>query len=204
MWIIQFPSLVAGALLPCHYLHLGLKVSRVPEPITPYSSRFPAPHLSTRIPSVSPAQLRKKTLIGPIGDLVQPGSYIVEAICALPHPVPTHALASSACMTHLLTGSDDGYIRNYDVFASANSKNFLTAPQRHHSGVVEGLMKSGQVRFWWANKGPSSASPSNSIPGAAEDSSPLAPVYSLAMHSDALWTLAGTDVSFPPRVLTTA
>ena len=102
-------------------------------------------------------------------------------------------------MTHLLTGSDDGYIRNYDIFSSANSKNFLTAPQRHHSGVVEGLMKSGQVRFWWANKGPSSVSPSNAIPGVVEE--PLAPVYSLAMHSDALWTLAGTDVSFLPRDL---
>ena len=125
----------------------------------------------------------------------------MEAICALPHPVPTHALASSVCMNHLLTGSDDGYIRNYDIFASANSKNFLTAPQRHHSGVVEGLMKSGQVRFWWANKAPSIASPPNSTPGVVEEPSLLAPVYSLALHSDALWTLAGTDVSFSPQGL---
>jgi len=62
-------------------------------------------------------------------------------------------------------------------------------------------MKSGQVRFWLANKGPSVVSPPGSTPGAVEEPSPLAPVYSLAMHSDALWTLAGTDVSFSPRGL---
>jgi transcriptional activator SPT8 len=94
-------------------------------------------------------------------------------------------------MSHLLTGSDDGYIRDYDIFTSLNGKNFLTAPQRHHSGVVEGIMKSGNLRFWWenpANLGP----PQQQGPG--EEDPPLAPVHSLAMHSDALWCLAGTDV----------
>ena len=121
-----------------------------------------------------------------------PRSFVVEAICAIPHPVPTHALAASYCMTHLLTGSDDGYIRDYDIFTAVNSKNFLTAPQRHHSGVVEGIMKSGQVRFWWENSLPQDASKLKDRVG--EDDSLPSPVYSLAMHSDALWTLAGTDV----------
>ncbi|KAJ6572901.1 WD40 repeat-like protein [Mycena sp. CBHHK59/15] len=139
--------------------------------------------------SLSPAYIRKKTLLslGP-----PPRSYTVEAICALPHPVPTHALAASVCMTHLLTGSDDGYIRDYDIFTAVNGKNFLTAPQRHHAGVVEGIMKSGQVRFWWENPAPVNSAKLNGIGGEEEPS--LSPVYSLAMHSDALWTLAGTDV----------
>ena len=51
-------------------------------------------------------------------------------------------------MTHLLTGSDDGYIRDYDVFAAVNGKVFLTAPQRQHCGVIEGIMKAGQIRYW--------------------------------------------------------
>ncbi|EEB91018.1 hypothetical protein MPER_10697 [Moniliophthora perniciosa FA553] len=114
-----------------------------------------------------------------------PRTFIVEAICALPHPVPTHSLAASQCMTHLLTGSDDGYIRDYDIFTALNSKNFLSAPQRHHSGVVEGIMKAGQIRFWWENP----ALP----PVGMEAERPLAPVYSLAVHSDLLWALAGTD-----------
>lgn len=136
--------------------------------------------------SLSPAQLRKKALT-PASTVLS--SYTVEAICALPHPVPTHALASSFCMTHLLTGSDDGYIRDYDIFSAVNGKNFLSAPQRSHSSVVEGTMKSGQLRFWWEN--PPDVSTIDG-PSLREEDAALSPVYSLAMHSDALWTLAGT------------
>ncbi|KAF9483750.1 WD40 repeat-like protein, partial [Pholiota conissans] len=142
--------------------------------------------------SLSPAQRRKKALALSLNP--PPRSFTVEAVCAIPHPVPTHALAASACMTHLLTGSDDGYVRDYDIFAAVNSKNFLTAPQRHHAGVVEGLMKSGQLRFWWENP----TLHDTNRPGilSVEEESGLAPVYSLAMQSDALWALAGTDAGY--------
>jgi transcriptional activator SPT8 len=155
-----------------------------------FQTTAPSPRSPTHIRSLSPSQLRKDRLLLP----TQTGShrhglYVVEAICALPHPTPTHALASSLCMTHLLTGSDDGYIRDYDIFSAANSKNFLTAPQRHHCGVVEGILKSGQLRFWWEN-------PALKTTGDAsgDEGTPLSPVYSLLMHSDALWALAGTNV----------
>lgn len=157
----------------------------------------PSPPL-TRKRSLSAAQIRKRALFLSPGHVSR--SYTVEAICALPHPVPTHALASSFCMTHLLTGSDDGYIRDYDIFTAVNGKNFLTAPQRHHSGVVEGIMKSGQLRFWWENPVLPDVAKSNGMILGEEESS-LSPVYSLAMQSDALWTLAGTDVCLvlPPE-----
>lgn len=100
-------------------------------------------------------------------------------------------------MTHLLTGSEDGYIRDYDIFTAVNSKNFLTAPQRHHASVVEGLMKSGQLRFWWENPAMSDASRRLGGANTFEEEPTLSPVYSLAMHSDALWTLAGTNVGAP-------
>ncbi|TFK29991.1 WD40 repeat-like protein [Coprinopsis marcescibilis] len=142
-----------------------------------------------------------------------PRSYGIEAICALPHPTPTHALAASYCMTHVLTGSEDGYIRNYDIFSAVNSKNFLTAPQRQHAGVVEGLMKSGQIRSWWENPSrpesqrrlgllSGSSLAANNIYGAAgtlfshttvEEGETLSPVRSMIMHSDGLWALAGTN-----------
>jgi len=93
-------------------------------------------------------------------------------------------------MTHLLTGSDDGYIRNYDIFASLNGKITLTAPQRHHCNVVEGNMKAGQIRCWWEN--PDYDNAQVGYPPVSEPS--LSPVYSLAMHSDALWALGGTQV----------
>ncbi len=112
----------------------------------------------------------------------------MEAVCAIAHPEPTHALAASRCMSHVLTGSQDGYIRNYDIFAALNGKVFLSAPQRHHCNVVEGTMKAGQLRMWWQNP----ADATNAL-NPAEDTV-LAPVYSLLLHSDALWALAGTDV----------
>ncbi|KAK7061505.1 MT-A70-domain-containing protein [Favolaschia claudopus] len=158
--------------------------TKVPSPpIVPVSRK--------RSRSLSPAYIRKKALISKYTEN-QPRTYTVEAICALPHPVPTHALAASTCMTHMLTGSDDGYIRDYDIFTAVNGKNFLTAPQRHHAGVVEGIMKAGQVRFWWENPAPKSLAKME-VASFPEEEPALSPVYSLAMHSDALWTLAGTD-----------
>ena len=122
-----------------------------------------------------------------LADIRLPKSYTVEAICAIPHPVPTHSLAASVCMQHLITGSEDGYIRNYDIFTGVNGKVFLTAPQRHHCGVMEGLMKAAQLRCWWEN-------PSDYPQiGSNEDTELCAP-YSLLMHSDALWALSGSNV----------
>lgn len=145
-----------------------------------------APTPPPRKQSLSPAGLRKARLLA---DLRWPRSFTVEAICAIPHPMPTHCLASSLCMSHLLTGSDDGYIRDYDIFAGVNGKVYLTAPQRHHCGVMEGLMKAAQIRLWWENPVNLAALPS------PVDESPLCAPYSLLMHSDALWSLAGTEVS---------
>ena len=131
---------------------------------------------------MSPARVRRIKILSAVKT---PRSYTVEAICAIAHPEPTHALASSMCMTHLITGSQDGYIRDYDIFAAVNGKTFLTAPQRQHCAVVEGTMKSGQLRTWWEN------------PTGADDlleDAHRSPVTSLAMHSDALWALAGSEV----------
>jgi transcriptional activator SPT8 len=96
-------------------------------------------------------------------------------------------------MSHLVTGGDDGYIRDYDIFSALNGKTFLSAPQRHHASVVEGLMKAGQLYCWWENPGaPNTKKANGSL--LADDDSGLAPVYSLTMHSDALWALGGSDV----------
>ena len=111
---------------------------------------------------------------------------MVDAICALPHPVPTNALASSLCMSHLITGSDDGYIRDYDIFAACNGKNFLTAPQRQHCGFVEGVIKAGVLRSWWESTSSSATEPSETKSKEA--------VHSLLSHSDALWGLSGLEV----------
>jgi transcriptional activator SPT8 len=98
-------------------------------------------------------------------------------------------------MSHLLTGSDDGYIRDYDVFAAVNGKSFLTAPQRHHCGVVEGIMKAGQIRSWWENPDMSRFNGATQV----SDDPSTSPVYSLLMQSDALWALAGSNVCCSTR-----
>ena len=141
--------------------------------------------------SPSPATIRRFNIIPTIK---HPRSYTVEAICAIAHPEPTHALAASRCMSHLLTGSVDGYIRDYDVYAAVNGKTFLTAPQRQHCGVVEGTMKAGQLRFWWEN--PAAAAYSDLVEDTSRDQ-----VCSLAMQSDALWALAGSEVCNHPSPL---
>ncbi|KAH9996793.1 WD40-repeat-containing domain protein [Russula vinacea] len=147
-------------------------LERSPQDPTPPSPK-------TRSLSPSPA---RRSQLRPL--VLYPRSYTVEAICALPHPVPTHSLGSTPCMTHLLTGSEDGYIRDYDIFSAVNGKVFLTAPQRHHAGVVEGSLKAGQIRSWWENPGP---------PAPSADAG-RSPVHSLALHSEALWGLSGTDI----------
>ncbi|KAI0683697.1 WD40-repeat-containing domain protein [Cytidiella melzeri] len=142
----------------------------------------PSPALRQRSPS--PAGLRKLQLLQ---GLTWPRGFTVEAICAIPHPVPTHSLASSLCMTHLITGSDDGYIRDYDIFAGVNGKVLLSAPQRHHCGVMEGVIKAAQIRYWWEN--PADLK-NDTLP---TEETPLCAPYSMLMHSDALWSLAGTE-----------
>ncbi|EPQ58028.1 WD40 repeat-like protein [Gloeophyllum trabeum ATCC 11539] len=163
---------------PQEIVHNTLAVPPTTAP-SPPRERTPGP--------LSPAQQRRAQILATFNPS-SPRSYTVEAMCAIPQPHPTHSLAASLCMTHLLTGCDDGYVRDYDIFAAVNGKNFLTAPQRHHCGVIEGTMKAGQLRFWWEN--PADPERLGNIPA---EEIPLSPVYSLAMHSDALWALAGSD-----------
>ncbi|KZV86553.1 WD40 repeat-like protein [Exidia glandulosa HHB12029] len=136
------------------------------------SQREPAPIQR----SLSPAHARRASLYTTTPTA---RSYTIEPIAAIPHPVATHCLASSLCFSHLLTGSQDGYIRNYDVFASCNGKTFLTAPQRHHCGLGDAPMRAGILRSWWES----------TTPVAGQEAIP--PVYSMAVHSDALWGLSG-------------
>lgn len=52
-------------------------------------------------------------------------------------------------------------------------------------------MKAGLLRMWWENPGAPGAAALDAV---VVDTS-RSPVTSLAMHSDALWALAGTEVS---------
>lgn len=108
---------------------------------------------------------------------------MVDPICAIPHSCPTNALAASMCMTHLLTGSDDGYVRNYDVYGAVNGRTFLTAAQRAHCGLGDSMMRAGILRCWWP------AGTSEVV-----ENGLLSPISAMACHSDALWALSGNLV----------
>ncbi|KAG8937934.1 Transcription factor spt8 [Tulasnella sp. 408] len=125
-----------------------------------------------------------------------PKSYGIEPICALPHPVATDSLASSLCMTYLLTGSQDGFIRCYDFFSSVNNKTFLTAPQRAHCGIAEGNMKAGVLKFWWENWAPTiggAGTATGSQDKNQGEEKTLSAVHSMVLQADALWGLSGTE-----------
>ncbi|CEL51804.1 Transcription factor SPT8 OS=Saccharomyces cerevisiae (strain ATCC 204508 / S288c) GN=SPT8 PE=1 SV=1 [Rhizoctonia solani AG-1 IB] len=154
------------------------------------------PAIAPMVPvrAASPAALRRVAFKTDISSSNR--SYSIDPICAYPHPVATHSLAASKCMTHLLTGSDDGYIRDYDFYAGCNGKVLLTAPQRQHCGLGEGVMKGGVLRMWWENpSGEDGSQPSGDMtpaPSNVLEGGPLSPVYCMTLHSDALWGLSGT------------
>ncbi|KAF8328886.1 WD40-repeat-containing domain protein [Cantharellus anzutake] len=136
-------------------------------------------YVPTSSRSSSPTQQRRELYRAD----VNAKSYTIEPLAAFPHPVATHSLASSICLTHLLTGSQDGFIRDYDVFACANGKTLLTAPQRAHTGMADTNLKAGVLRSWWENL-------EDGARPLAETA--LSPVHSMTLQADALWGLSGT------------
>lgn len=95
-------------------------------------------------------------------------------------------------MSYLLTGSQDGYVRVYDLWASVNGGQVMTAQQRAVVGLGESVSKAGVGRGWWSVETPVTGLEAN---GTANGQPPLRkqePVYSLACQGDGLWTLAGT------------
>ncbi|WVQ99819.1 hypothetical protein IAU59_006962 [Kwoniella sp. CBS 9459] len=114
-----------------------------------------------------------------------PKSLSIEAIVGIPLPSPVHSLAATSCLSYLLAGSQDGYVRAYDLWASVNGGQMMTAQQRSVVGLGETVSKAGVGRGWWANEVDGIAA------GGIQKRSE--PVYSMAAESDGLWALTGTQ-----------
>jgi transcriptional activator SPT8 len=110
----------------------------------------------------------------------------------IPMPSPVHCIASTACSTYLLTGSQDGFVRCYDFFPSVNGQQVITAQQRSLIGLGESISRSGVGRGWWASEVDAGE------PGSMAKK--VEPIYSMAVEGDGLWAMTGTQVS---RVMTT-
>ncbi|EFX05165.1 transcription factor [Grosmannia clavigera kw1407] len=98
--------------------------------------------------------------------------YDIVPTMAAPQATSINALAVTPDLRFIMTGGSDGYIRKYDGPGTINGKQLLTVAQRHP--FVDSVVKAGILM------------------SAAEDHI-LSPVYSLAVHSHALWLLAGTE-----------
>lgn len=136
-----------------------------------------------------------------------PSTFSVEALIAIPHPCATHSLALPSCSSMLLTGSADGHVRVYDLWASANGGVALTSAQKTATGLGEGVSKGGVAKGWWVNAGAEDededAEGEDDGEGDGVEKNKPAPirkpeaVHSMVSQCDALWCLTGTQVSFP-------
>lgn len=138
----------------------------------------------------------------------------LDPIIVIPHPGHVHSLAATPCLTYLLTGSSDGYVRVYDFWSSANGKNLLTVQQRGVANLGEGVNKGPVVRGYWKNeveveevvggeeKG-EKAEGEELLPWMVAENEKrervrvkkMQPVHSMAVQSEGLWAVTGTDVS---------
>lgn len=88
-------------------------------------------------------------------------------------------------------------IRKYDFVPSVNSDQMLTIQQKH--GLVDSIQLQGVLISAWENEEFPINSPKTSIPNVSTSSAPtiqqnpISPVYSMAVHSEGVWLLAGCE-----------
>ncbi|KAI0162279.1 WD40-repeat-containing domain protein [Xylariaceae sp. FL1272] len=111
-------------------------------------------------------------------------TYDIVPTMAAPMATSVNAVAITPDLRYWMTGGTDGYIRKYDGPATINGKSLLTVAQRHP--FVDSVTKAGVLLSYWENSEPQA-------PGARQEDVVLSPVYSLAVHSEALWLLSGLE-----------
>ncbi|KAK2074467.1 hypothetical protein P8C59_008674 [Phyllachora maydis] len=134
----------------------------------------------------SPSQYNPLAKVGlrPRPEAVTARNYDVIPTIAAPQSTSINAISITPDMRYFMTGGSDGYIRKYDGIGSVNGKQLLTVAQRHP--FVDSVVKAGILMSYWGNEEPSA-------PTTRAEDKVLSPVYSLAVHSDALWLLSGLE-----------
>ncbi|KAF3035691.1 Transcription factor spt8 [Didymella heteroderae] len=113
--------------------------------------------------------VRQEALSAPVYDIIP--------TIAAPHSTSINAITATPDMRWVFSGGADGYIRKFNWIDTANGKLALTVAQRHP--FVDSVTKAGVLLSYWENEDPAADAPS--------------PVYSLAVHHQALWLLSGTE-----------
>ncbi|OMP83962.1 Transcription factor spt8 [Diplodia seriata] len=114
-------------------------------------------------------------------------SYDIVPTIAAPHSTSINTITATPDMRWVFSGGADGYIRKFNWVDTANAKLMLTVAQRHP--FVDSVTKAGVLLSYWENEETSDRTP----PSTNDDSISLSPVYSLAVHHQALWLLSGTE-----------
>ena len=142
------------------------------NPVVTRTSATPNPAgTPTWAPTIRPEFLNAKT-------------YDIVPTMAAPMATSINAMAITPDLRYWMTGGSDGYIRKYDGPGTINGKQLLTVAQRHP--FVDSVVKAGVLMSYWENAEPQP-------PGARAEDLVLSPVYSLAVHSQALWLLSGLE-----------
>ncbi|KHN94397.1 transcription factor SPT8 [Metarhizium album ARSEF 1941] len=110
--------------------------------------------------------------------------YDIVPTMAAPQSTSINAMAITPDLRYWITGGSDGYIRKYDGPGTINGKLALTVAQKH--SFVDSVTKAGILMSYWENEEPAA-------PGRGDHDHNLSPVYSLAVHSRALWLLSGLE-----------
>ncbi|RYO70512.1 hypothetical protein AA0113_g3191 [Alternaria arborescens] len=114
--------------------------------------------------------VRQEALNAPMYDIIP--------TIAAPHSTSINAITATPDMRWVFSGGADGYIRKFNWVDTANGKLALTVAQRHP--FVDSVTKAGVLLSYWENEDSAAAET-------------LSPVYSLAVHHQALWLLSGLD-----------
>ncbi|OAA61901.1 transcription factor [Niveomyces insectorum RCEF 264] len=139
------------------------------------------PRAASATPQLSTPRMRLR--VSP--DALAAKVYDIVPTMAAPQATSINALSVTPDLRYWITGGADGYIRKYDGPGTINGKQLLTVAQRHP--FVDSVVKAGILMSYWENEEPPTA------PTRGAEEHILSPVYSLAVHSRALWLLAGTE-----------
>lgn len=123
-------------------------------------------------------------------EVLSAATYDIIPTVAAPQSTSINTICTTTDARWLFTGGSDGYIRQYNWVESVNGKLALTVAQRHP--FVDSVVKAGVMMTYWENF--------DTRPGIKREgiqtystTQTLSPVYSLAVHSQALWLLSGTQ-----------
>lgn len=114
--------------------------------------------------------------------------YDIVPTMAAPQATSINTIAITPDLRYWMTGGTDGYVRKYDGPGTINGKQLLTVAQRHP--FVDSVVKAGILMSYWENFEPITDR-GRGVP--SDEDKVLSPVYSLAVHREALWSLAGLE-----------